>query len=149
MANKKRLVYRDFRPAHRGEPGYSKTNRRMYSPSEKRSISRREFTKLATEVNIPIVKPTKSKATNPTPPLLKGESAGKDLGKSRLEAAKDIFAKKTGLVPEDSDVFWEQYNVIKHPEEYDEEEVDLVYDFLFDYDIEDIEYDFPYGPTPD
>jgi hypothetical protein len=121
----------------------------MYSPSQGRSISRRQFVKLAQRVNVPVIKSApRGKSTVPKRPRLPDTQVGRDTGLSRLETAKNIFAKKTGLVPEDSEIFWLRYDVIKHPEEYDADTMEQVYDFLFG-DVElDIEYDFPYGETP-
>lgn len=46
MANSNRLVYKDYRPIQKGDKGWSpekQKNRWMYSPSEHKAISRRQF----------------------------------------------------------------------------------------------------------
>lgn len=176
MANRVRLEYGDYRPMRQGDPGYTNASqRRMYSPSRRESISRREFAAKATRIPLPQkprVSHGKSLEKHPRKsridkgvskadratimPMLKEAQRRKGIipdrqrGLDRMEVAKAQYEKKTGIpVESNASDFYERYDKIRHPYQYDGSDIASTYDFFFyDEDNEDYVDDFPLGETP-
>ncbi len=193
---RKVLAYKDFRPARKGDKGYSSGKRRMISDSTKEDISRREFVKRAGGTVTPKGKQaisTPATTTTVAPKMRKTrvdkgmtrqdynerkhrEKVKRDLQKAmerdrqaryeritkkrtskqedytaRFERAVQVWNTKhnlrAGTTPE-SDLFYDAYDVITHPDNYDTDDFISTYDYFFHDDESNYDYDYPAGETP-
>lgn len=181
MAEKVRLVYRDFRPLKRGEAGYSSTKRLLISPSTGEVISRRQFINNAEKIGEQRKETGKARKTRidkgvsrsdykELKPLLKEfQKQGRrparltpELGKNRYESAKRHHIDKLNKEREKRDYepldysyepdepeFYDLYDVIRHPENYDTARISDAHDYFWgDVYDEEADYDYPFGETP-
>lgn len=151
-------VQTGFRLLRKNEGGYSKTARRYINPDTGEIISRRQFDKLNTPNrrkraprNIPTKKERKKLPLTKENAQKRFDSARKNYIIKQNEERKKRNRSQLppDYIPTTEDFFWNMYDVVQHPEYYDQEEIDdvLAYFWGDEYD-EEYEYEYPWGETP-